>query len=708
MKEEKDHVLVVDDNEMNRDMLSRRLCRKGYHVTTACNGEEALHWLESKTFDLVLLDLMMPGISGLEVLKRIRATRNPSQLPVILVTARHDSSDIVKALELGANDYVTKPIDFAVTLARVGTQVSFKKAMTALHESEERFALAMQGANDGLWDWDLKDDTIYFSPRWKSMLGFEEDGIRNSPEEWLSRIHPEDMKAVRAAIAAHLAGETTHFENECRMQHKDGTYRWMLSRGLAVRGGDGKPARMAGSLTDITAGKVSDALTGLPNRIMFRDRLHRAIQRSKRQKEFLFAVVFLDLDRFKLINDSLGHMIGDQLLLETALRLQKCLRAYDTVARTGKDTLARWGGDEFIILLEDIKHVTDATRVARRIASELKSPFFLGKQEVVMTASMGIAVSATGYNCNDDLMRDADIAMYRAKSLGKNRYEIFDAAMREQTVARLQLEQDLRKASDNGEIENYYQPIIALTSGRIVGFEALVRWRHPTRGLVGPLEFIPVAEETGLIAALGQWVLKEACRQTREWQLQYEADPEIMVTVNLSAKQFQQADLVEQIGGALAASGLPPGCLKLEITESMIMGDPVAAAATLSHIKALDIRVGVDDFGTGYSSLSYLHRFPLDTLKVDRSFVSQMEMDKENKEIVRTIISLAHNLDLDVIAEGVETAEQWKVLQELGCEYAQGYFFSKPVPAKTAEALLASPPSWTVPQVSRGSLKKQG
>jgi diguanylate cyclase (GGDEF)-like protein/PAS domain S-box-containing protein len=697
MKEAKGRVLVVDDNEMNRDMLSRRLAWKGYHVQAVSDGEQALQSVETELWDVVLLDVMMPGISGLEVLKQIRKNKKPAELPVIMVTARQDSADVVEALELGANDYITKPIDFAVALARVGTQVSFRKATAALRDSEERFALAMRGANDGLWDWDLRANTIYFSPRWKTMLGCEEEEMGNSPEEWFERIHREDLDRFHAAIAAHLAGEALHFENEHRMKHKDGTYRWMLSRGVAVRDADGKPARMAGSLTDITEGKVSDALTSLPNRVLFMDRLGRAIQRAKRHKEFIFAVLFLDLDRFKLVNDSLGHVIGDQLLIETANRLQKCLRSCDTVARTGEDTLARWGGDEFIILLEDIKHPSDATRVAKRISSELETKFNLSGHEVVVTASIGISISTTGYEQGEDLMRDADTAMYRAKSLGKNRFEVFDADMREQTVSRMQLEQDLRKAIDNLEFENYYQPIISLTNGRIVGFEALVRWRHPIRGLVGPLEFIPVAEETGMISVLGQWVLMEACRQAREWQQRYGADTGTMVSVNLSTKQFLQPELIEQIGGVLAATGLPPGCLKLEITESMIMGDPYSAAATLSQIKALDIHLGIDDFGTGYSSLSYLHRFPLDTLKVDRSFVSQMEVDKENKEIVRTVITLAHNLGLDVVAEGVETAEQWKVLEELGCEYGQGFFFSRPVPAKAAEAMLANQPSWVVP-----------
>ncbi len=687
-------ILLVEDNEMNRDMLSRRLERQGYQIGTATNGEQALDQIEKESWDLVLLDVTMPGLSGLEVLERIRFKKNPTELPVIMVTARQESADIVGALELGANDYLTKPIDFVVALARIRTQLSHKQAEAALRESEERYALAFRGANDGLWDWNLKTNEIHFSPRWKSMLGWEDHQIGNNPEEWFQRVHPEDLGKLREAIASHLAGMSPHFEHENRMLHKDETYRWILSRGLAVRDASGTVTRMAGSQTDITEGKVCDALTGLPNRVLFMDRLSRSVQRAKRRREYLFAVLVLDLDRFKLVNDSLGHVLGDRLLIEAAGRLESGLRSLDTVARTGENTVARVGGDEFLVLLEDIKHVSDAMRVAERIGNELSKPFSLNGHEVVVTASMGIALSATGYDCPEDLLRDADTAMYRAKALGKARFEVFDTQMRDQTVSRLQLEMDLRKGIENQEFENFYQPIVSLSTGQIVGFEALVRWHHPQRGLVFPLEFIPVAEETSLIFPLGQWVLTEACRQMRIWLERFGASRSLTISVNLSAKQFLQPDLIEQVGRVLFETGLPPSSLKLEITESMIMENPYSAATTLSQMKALDIQLGIDDFGTGYSSLSYLHRFPVDTMKVDRSFVSQMELKEENKQIVGTIVALAHNLGLDVVAEGVETVEQLGELKQLGCEYGQGYLFSKPVKREAAEQLLASGPTW--------------
>src|SRR5213082_1301762 len=360
MSSQQSRLLIVDDNEMNRDMLARRLERNGYLVDVVESAKQLMQRVKQNTVDLVLLDIEMPGISGLDALKTLRESYSPVQLPIIMVTAKSQSEDIVKALNLGANDYLTKPVDLPVALARIGTQLSHKRAQEALRESEERYALAARGANDGLWDWNLLDNAVYFSARWKAMLGFQDNEIGTNPEEWLERIHDADRERVKDEIAAHQKGSTPHFESEHRMLHKDGTFRWMLSRGLAVNGASGVPLRMAGSQTDITEGKVSDPLTGLPNRLLFIDRLGRLIKHAKRRKDYLFAVLFLDLDGFKMINDSLGHLMGDQLLLAVATRLEKCLRSSDTVARLGQGfTMARLGGDEFTVLLDDLKDAGD-------------------------------------------------------------------------------------------------------------------------------------------------------------------------------------------------------------------------------------------------------------------------------------------------------------------------------------------------------------
>jgi diguanylate cyclase (GGDEF)-like protein/PAS domain S-box-containing protein len=679
-------LLIVDDNEMNRDMFARRLERKGYVVGMAENAKDLLTRVKQNAVDLVLLDIEMPEISGLDALQKLRERYSAAELPIIMVTAKAQSDDVVKALDLGANDYLTKPIDFAVAVARIGTQLSHKQAQEALKESEERYALAARGSNDGLWDWNLSANIVYFSPRWKAMLGYEEGEIGDRPEEWFDRIHDADRERVKEEIAAHQKGLTPHFESEHRVLHKDGSVRWMLSRGVAVHDTSGNTLRMAGSQTDITEGKVSDPLTGLPNRLLFIDRVGRLIKHLKRRKNHMFAVLFMDLDGFKMINDSMGHLIGDQLLLGVAKRLGKCLRSTDTVARLG--------GDEFTVLLDDIKDPSDAKGAADRLMKALASPFLLGGKEVFTSVSIGIALSNPGYEQPEDILRDADTAMYRAKSLGKARYEVFDADMRAGMMARLQLEMDLRGAVERGEFRNFYQPIVALDSGEIVGFEALSRWQHPTRGLVGPNEFIPVAEETGLIRELGWRNLREACRQISEWRAGSIANRHLTISVNLSAKQFSQPNLVEDIRKLLLELALPSEALKLEITESTVMADPSVAVEMLQQMKSLGIRLAIDDFGTGYSSLSYLHRFPLDTLKIDRSFISGMGDEGEGMEIARTILPMANSLRLDVVAEGVETVQQVALLQSLQCKYGQGYYFSRPLSAEGTAALLAGELTW--------------
>ena len=423
-----------------------------------------------------------------------------------------------------------------------------------------------------------------------------------------------------------------------------------------------------------------DSLTGLPNRAMFTELLKAEIESSKRSNDHMFAVLFLDLDRFKNVNDSLGHTHGDLLLVAFAERLERTLRPVDT--------LARFGGDEFAILLSGMTDATDAVRVAQRIQDELSQPFVLDKNSAFATASIGIALSSSGYDRADDILRDADIAMYRAKENGKARYELFDHGMHARAVSRLQLESDLRQAIEQKEFCVYYQPIVSLQTGRLAGFEALVRWNHPRRGLVSPADFIPVAEETGLIVPIGQWVLNEACAHVRQWQIDSPSHRSLSLSVNLSARQVAQPDLLNRIKEALENSKLNPHCLKLEITESVVMENAEAAAQMFKQLRALGVQLSIDDFGTGYSSLSYLHRFPLNYLKIDRSFVMRLTTDNDNA-IVRTISTLARNLGMEVIAEGIETEEQYQQLKMLGCEYGQGFLFSRPVANAGVEHLLA-------------------
>lgn len=566
-----------------------------------------------------------------------------------------------------------------------------------LRESEERYALAVRGANDGLWDWDLKTDRLHLSSRWRAMLGVGEGEAAESPDYWFARIHPEDLNRLRQAIEAHLDGVTPHVEVEHRVQHHAGHWRWMLARGLAIRDAAGAPYRMAGSLTDITDRKSAeeklvrdalyDSLTGLANRALLLQRLQHTLDRSHRREKLHFALLFLDLDRFKVINDGLGHVVGDQLLCEFARRLGTCVRPADTVARLG--------GDEFVILLEDIVDDTDASRVAERIHETLKTPFVLDDHEVFTSTSIGIAPGSPRYRNVQDLLRDADAAMYRAKAMDKSRHEMFDAAMHEKAMEVLKLETDLRHAIERREFLLHYQPIVSLADGSLRGFEALVRWRHPDRGMVSPVVFIPMMEETGLIVPLGAWVIQEACRQLRVWQDRFSRFSSLGVSINVSGKQFGKANLVAEVGTALRETHLPGKCVTLEITESVMMTHADAAAATLSELRARGANISVDDFGVGYSSLSQLHRFPIDALKIDRSFLQRIGGEERDAEIIRTIVTLAHNLNLSVTAEGIETPLQLERLRALGCESGQGYLFAKPLSVEQVEAMLAAETSQT-------------
>jgi diguanylate cyclase (GGDEF)-like protein len=552
-------LLLVDDDAMNRDALSRRLVRTGYKVLTADSGPDALEKVGSHRIDAVLLDVMMPGMDGLETLRRLRRSRSVSELPVIMVTANDRSADVVEALDQGANDYVTKPIDFPVVLARIRSQVTTRRA---------------------------------------------------------------------------------------------------------------------------------DPLTGLPNRVLFMEKIERAIAARRSGAGGPFAVFFLDVDRFKIINDSLGHLVGDQLLIDIARRLESSLRAGDTVARhDSAHTLARLGGDEFTILLEGVSDAAEATAVADRLQSALAQPFELQGREVCTSVSIGLVMSADRYERAEDMVRDADTAMYRAKAKGKARCVVFDTSMLAVVEQRLQIESDLRHALERHELQIHYQPIVSLTRKELHGFEALLRWYHPSRGVIAPDNFISIAEETGLIVPIGRWVLREACRQMRAWDAEFPNYARLMINVNLSSRQLMQTELVDDVAQVLVETGLAPERLKLEVTESLILENSDTIIEVLNAVRGLGVQLGLDDFGIGHSALSYLQRFPFQTLKIDRSFVTGMQ-ESGNSEIIRAIISLAGGLAMNVTAEGVETAEQAAHLRKLACEFGQGFYFYKPLVRAEASDVL--------------------
>lgn len=575
-----------------------------------------------------------------------------------------------------------------------------KKTAQTLHLAQETYHNLIVNSPQGIFRIAPDGWLIEANPALSRIFGYDD------PAEML-----EDLRRGKSDIGRKFFVDPVRYEQMLRLLQQKGEaaqYEVQIKRGedeilwleinaQAVRGEGGQIAHFEGTIEDVSKRKqaeerllhdaLHDKLTGLPNRALFMERLGRSLSRTRRMTDYRFAVLFVDLDRFKNVNDSLGHLAGDQLLQMTSRKLEACVRPGDTVARMG--------GDEFALLLDDIESDETATHVADRIQKRLSMPMRINNQEIFSTASIGIVLGDAQYQQPEDLLRDSDMAMYKAKTSGKAHHEFFDIGMKNKATTLLQLESDLRRAVQRNEFKLEYQPIVSLVAGRIAGFEALVRWRHPERGTVSPGDFIPLAEDTGLILPIGRWALREACRQITVWQNSSRGKMlPLTMAVNLSARQFGQPDLVRYVEGVLRQCNLDPRYLKLEITESVIMGNADAATAMLLQLKELGVKLSIDDFGTGYSSLSYLHRFPINSLKIDRSFVSRMDVSDENEEIVRTIVTLAHNLKMDVIAEGVETAEQLAHLRALECHYGQGYYFGGPMDGTTAGAFIAAQPQW--------------
>lgn len=694
------HILVVDDDPINRDILSRWLLGRGHTVHGAGNGVDALDLLARHPVDVILLDVQMPGMSGLELLQAIRSREVGTPPSVIMVTANSETQDVVTALERGADDYLTKPVNVPIALARVQTQLLRKRAEERLRESEERFALAAAGSNDGLWDWKIEANTVHFSVRWKDILGYADDEIGSSPDEWFGRVHPLDRPAVQREIDAHLAGVSPLFESEYRMRHKSGAYRWVLTRGLSTRTPDGRACRMAGSFSDVHDGKVVDVLTGLPNRLLLLDRLERALHHACDRPDSGFALLFLDLDGFKVVNDSLGHLVGDELIQAVAARLEAGLRGRDSVARptlsgtpdaTSDHTLARLGGDEFIVLLHDVRSASAAAAVAERLQDALARPFQIGGREVLTSASIGIAVSGGGYSRPDELLRDADTAMYRAKASGRGGIEVFDGDMREEAVARLKTDTALRLGLERHEFLPYYQPIVEFATGRLVGFEALLRWKNPEVGVVSPGQFVHILEESGLLIPVGRRFLRDVCTQLRLWHEQIPGASELWVNVNFAGRQFLDEGLATRIAECTLDAQLSPRHVLIEITEATAISNFELTLATVEQLRTHGIRVALDDFGTGYSSLACLDQLPISGIKLDPTFTRR---EAKRPEILRAVVALAHELGLTVTAEGVETLDQYERLLKLGCEYAQGYLFSRPLDAAQITKALVTGRRW--------------
>lgn len=692
MEQDSVAILLVEDDRTEAGLIRAeisRFARMRADVDHASRLAAAVDRLAERPYDIVLLDLNLPDGGGVESLQRVRAAA--PNVPVVILTNLEDEEAAIATLSQGAQDYLIKRHITAELLRRsIRYAVARQEAEASLRASEERYALAVAGARDGIWDWDLARGDVHYSPRWFELLQLRDAEAVAAPATWLGRVHEDDRTGLEHALHAHLRGETPYLDHECRMRNGCGQTLWVLCRGVAVRDAAGRAMRIAGSLTDISDRKLAeerlvhevmhDTLTGLPNRALFLDRLDLALKQARRDSKRQFAVLFLDIDRFKTINDSLGHAAGDELLVEFGKRLTMFLRPGDSVARLG--------GDEFAILLMDVAGLTEATRVAERIHDLLSRKFLVANKEIYATASIGVALSGPKYEQPGDLLRDADLAMYRAKSSRTGAYTVFHSFMYESVLHRLELETELRSALGRNELVTYYQPIVSLDRLQVIGFEALSRWVHPTRGMIGPDVFIPLAENCGVIGPLSWWTMHDACRQMREWQRTRPEFANLSISVNISSRLFAEPEFAARTKAVLEKTGLRPETLHLEITENALLQHESTTIAELTALQNIGVKFHLDDFGTGYSSLSYLNRFRYDTIKIDRSFVAASPHVTRSRRIVDALISLAAVLGMDVIAEGVETEEQAQKLRDLNCRVAQGFLFAKPLPPEAAGTLL--------------------
>ncbi|MEO1670654.1 MAG: EAL domain-containing protein [Cyanobacteria bacterium J06631_2] len=718
-------ILIVDDQPENLRLLADALNGQAYEVKGVINGAMALMVAKTVVPDLILLDVVMPGLSGYEVCEQLKEDVITQNIPIIFLSASNDSIDRVKALSIGGVDYINKPFQVDEVLLRIKNQLQLQAAQqkilsfnvaleqrilerTAqleqanqelkheieergqltrlLRDSEEKLESILNSLEEVVWSADVATSKLLFlNPAAQEVYGRPVAELLANPDLRLESIHPEDRDRVQLS----LANDIEINDIEYRVIQPCGEIRWVWERSRLICDAGGK--RRDGIISDITDRKQveadlsyeakHDSLTGLPNRAAFLERVNQAINQSKIDSQYLFAILFIDLDRFKIVNDSLGHQVGDELLITVANILQDCARDQDYVARLG--------GDEFTIVLNQIPCIETAKAIAQKINEQLAMPINLSGHKVFTSASIGIVEADVKHEDSADLLRDADLAMYRAKALGKARHEVFDQEMYAETKELLEIENNLRQAIIEDQFVLHYQPIIALKADHLFGLEALLRWNHPTKGIIYPDKFLSIAEETGLIISLGELVLNKACQQISDWQNRYPAAADLRVSINLASQQIRDPNFLTNLDQAIASNNLSGSCLDLEINETILMEHQSETFDLFQQIKSRGIRLSIDDFGTGYLSLQYLKRFPVNALKIDRSFIQNMLQDRNNFEIIKMIIALARTLKINIIAEGIENFKQLKVLETLNCGYGQGYMFSQPVDSESAEIFLA-------------------
>ncbi|MEW6288324.1 MAG: EAL domain-containing protein [Thermodesulfobacteriota bacterium] len=694
-------VLLVDDDMAQRLLMRETLRGNSLVVEEAGDGKEALAVFERCSPDLVLMDVKMPKMDGFTACAMMRTLAAGQDAVIVLVTGLEDFASISRAFDVGATDFVTKPVNWPLLSHRVRYLLRAGRAFRNLRQSEKRLSIAQSIASLGNWDWNIDKNSVYCSAQMYRIFGFSSEEPAATYTTFLDRVHPDERDSVKDLVGRALQAKKP-YSIDYRIVLPGGACRNVHEQADVVHDGGGNPVSMHGTVQDITERinaeeKIRflayyDGLTGLPNRQLFLEHFNQALFAAQRDGGKV-ALLYLDLDRFKRINDTLGHSAGDMLLKEIAICLADSIRSSDIVAKACLPckpgvTLSRLGGDEFTILLSRLAEEEHAGRVAQRILDLLSQPIRIAGQEVYISGSIGITLYPSDGEDVDMLLRNADVAMYHAKESGRNSFQFFSGEMNQRTMEKLGIETDLKKALERNEFLLYYQPQIDLLTGKVAGVEALVRWQHPRLGMVPPAMFIPIAEEAGLIVEIGQWVLLEACRQAVQWQQAGFAP--LRMGVNISSLQFKQQSLVSLVRQVLQTTGFAARFLELELTESAIMQNVGQVNDTLVELKEIGVNLSVDDFGTGYSSMSYLKRFPLDTLKIDRSFVMDITTDANDAAIIKAIIALAKSLGLKTIAEGVETGAQLAFLQEQRCDEIQGFFISRPLPGREVEQFLVA------------------
>lgn len=703
-------ILVADDERINLKLIEGILRDNDLNLVTVKSGLEALEASQEHDFAVALLDVMMPGMDGFELAERLRNKKHSSRIPIIFITAiSKEQHHVFRGYELGAVDYLFKPVEPEVLRGKVGmfselhrkrrrlmetterlesTIKALEASRAALQDSEQRYRMVA----DYNYDWeswiDPQGKAIYVSPSCERISGYPPERFLEDSHFFERIVHADDLLSLIKYMQTSHGGENDGLD--FRINHKDAKVRWVSMVKNAIDD-DGRPLGIRTSIRDITSRKhmedqirhstLHDPLTGLPNRALFLDRMDRAISQATKSGS-LFGVLYVNLDRFQAINDHYGHIMGDKVLVNVAIRLKEMLDPANTVAR--------FGSDEFVVFFDQFNRKDDIRGVVQQVRKAFSGPLMVDGMEFPVSASFGLDTCRNAATDRDALIRNAQLAMFKAKEEGRSKCLEYSAKMREGVINVVAVEKELKQALVNHEFEAYYQPIVNLSDGRLYGFEALARWVHPKRGIINPGEFIPVAEETGLIVQLGAQILEDACRTLNEWRQSGASADHLTMAVNISAKQFMEPNLVNEVEAILERTGLPPEMLKLEITETVVMSDAIESTSRLDALKNLGVKLAIDDFGTGYSSMSYLQKFPMDQLKVDLSFVRRMEESPENIEIIRAIVNMAHSLRLRVVAEGIETERQRDLLYSLQCDYGQGYLYSKPVPGAEAAELLES------------------